>query len=259
MIQIRECANPAEERFFLQQLRAYFERDLFPDPQDEDRAYFLGAEYWQTLTKLHVRADDRLRQLLFSRDGVDIGFVMATIYNTEDGKCFLMEFCVLPEYRGGGTGRACARAFFDWAKENGAAYIELNAHTEQRQRFWLSVGFVPNGRDDWGDPMFLRPPEERISFAVKRLEAYDDWQLCKLVNGLRCEKGAEPLTDEQRDAMASALSERRYTAFVAKRGYRSVGVAFVRGRRGKLEDVFVEPAFRGMGAEELLRETCEKL
>ena len=257
MITIRECANRAEERFFWQKLREYFERDLFPDPQDEDRAYFLGRDYEKTAAGLHSRANDRLRYLLFSREGVDIGFVMATIYDTEDGKCFLMEFCVFPEYRGGGTGRECAKVFFDWANTHGAEYVELNAHTDQRVRFWKSVGFVENGRDDWGDPMFMLPPEKKIDFIVERLESFDDWQLCKLVNGLLCEKGKEPLSDDQRDKMAQALAERRYTALVAKRGYRMVGICFVRGRRGHIEDVYVEPVFRNQGVEALLRSACE--
>ena len=257
MIRIRECAGRSEERFFAQKLREYFERDLFPDPKDEDRAYFLGREYFEQLEKLHARPDDRLRMLLFSRDGEDIGFVMATIYNTEDDKCFLMEFCVFPEYRGGGTGRACAKLFFDWAYGQGAEYIELNAHTEQRVRFWKSLGFVENGRDDWGDPMYMLPPEKKLPFAVKKLEQFDDWQLCKLVNGLLCEKGGEPLSDEQRDKMAQMLVERKYTVHAAMRGFRMVGICFVRGRRGRIEDVYVEPVFRGQGIEELLQGACQ--
>jgi hypothetical protein len=39
--------------------------------------------------------------LLFSRNGRDIGFALAVLFRSEDGKCFLMEFCVLPEFRGG--------------------------------------------------------------------------------------------------------------------------------------------------------------
>ena len=259
MITIRECANRAEERFFWQKLREYFERDLFPDPQDEDREYFLGDEYRTTAAEMHGRANDRLRYLLFARDGVDIGFVLATIYNTEDGRCFLMEFCVFPEYRGSGTGRACAKLFFDWACEHGAEYVELNAHTEQRVRFWKSVGFVENGRDDWGDPMFMLPPAKKVGFTVERLENYDDWQLCKLVNGLLWETGKAPLSDGQRDKMAQALAERRYTAHVAKRGYRMVGICFVRGRRGRIEAMYVEPVFRTEAAEEMLRRAARQM
>lgn len=251
MIEIRECANAAEEEFFRNELRAYFERDLFPDPQDEDREYFLGEDYWESAEKLNMRDVDRLRYMLFSRDGVDIGFAMATIYGTEDGKCYLMEFCVLPQYRGGGTGHACAQVFFDWAYANGAEYIELNAHTQQRQRFWKSMGFVDNGVDDWGDPLLMLPPERKVPVSVRPLRNYSDWQLVKLVNGLMREKGKGPLTDEQRDEMSYILARRQYIAFVASRGYREVGVCFV-DLQGRITDMYVEPVFRGKNVETML-------
>lgn len=251
MINIRECANAAEEKFFWDELLAYFDRDLFPDPEDEDRAYFLSGDYRESARELHQRANDRLRYLLFSRDGVDIGFVMAIIYNTEDDKCYLMEFCVLPEHRGNGTGRACARTFFEWAKANGAQYVELNAHTQQRQRFWKSVGFVENGRDDWGEPLYMLPPTQKLPVSAGRLRDVTDWQLVKLTNGLLCEKGREPLSDAQRDALATVLAQKQYTAFIAKRGYRAVGVCFV-DARGRIADVYVEPVFRGQNVEAML-------
>ena len=58
---------------------------------------------------------------------------MPLIYETEDGKCFLMEFAVFPEYRGGGTGTACAEAFLQWARDNGGAYVEINYGSDPRR------------------------------------------------------------------------------------------------------------------------------
>lgn len=253
MIRIRECANAADEAFFWQELHAYFERDLFPDAEDEDREYFLGEDYREGAQKMHDRANDRLHYLLFERDGTAIGFVMGAVYDTEDDRCYLMEFCVFPEYRGGGTGRECARLFFDWAYAQGAAYIELNAHTEQRRRFWRSVGFVDNGRDDWGDPLLMLPPKQHVPFAAERLTAYDDWQLCRLVNGMRCEAGGEALSDAERDALATELAAGRQAARVVRRGFRMVGLRLT-DSSGALLGEFVEPAFRGQGAEALLRQ-----
>ena len=59
-------------------------------------------------------------------NGQDIGFAMPVIFSSEDGKCFIMEFCVYPEFRGNGTGKECAAVLLDWARENGALYAELN-------------------------------------------------------------------------------------------------------------------------------------
>ena len=84
---------------------------------------------------------------LFRKNGQNIGLAMTVIYLTEDRKQFILEFCVFPEFRGNGTGKACARALLDWGKANGARFAELNADDPRRTRFWASFGFIPNGRD----------------------------------------------------------------------------------------------------------------
>ena len=258
MVQIRECEGRQEEEFFWEQLQVYFERDMFPDPEDEDRAYFLGSDYRSTAADMHAREKDRLRYLLFEKDGGKIGFVMAMIYDSEDARCFLMEFCVFPQYRGGGTGRACAKAFEAWALEQGAAYIELNAHTEQRQRFWHSVGYVDNGRDDWGDPSLMLPPIKKVGLSARALRRYDDWQLTKLVNGMRCEAGEEALSDEARDELVRRLTGRQISACVLRRGWRWVGICFVRNG-GEIEEMYVEPVFRTEAAEDMLRRAARQM
>ena len=136
-ITIREAFTSEEVKHFWKELNAYHIRDIFPDPDSEDRAYFLGNEYRDHMESIHSRSYDRCHYLFFDRDGVEIGFAMPVIYSTEDGKCFLMEFCVYPEFRGNGTGKACAKAFLEWAEEIGAAYTELNCDTTDRIRFWV--------------------------------------------------------------------------------------------------------------------------
>lgn len=158
-ITIREAAAKEDVAVFWEQLHSYHKRDIFPDPEDEDRDYFLGAEYQSAIERGHDRLQDRFRYVFFHRDGQDIGFALTVIYGTEDGKCFIMEFCVYPQFRGGGAGRACARTLLAWAKANGATYAELNyGGDERRMRFWQSVGFVKNGADEWGEPLMLLPP-----------------------------------------------------------------------------------------------------
>lgn len=258
MVQIRECTGREDTEFFWARLKEYFEQDMFPDPQDEDREYFLGADYRTGADRLHAQAKDPLRYLLFERGGEKIGFVMATVYESEGGRCFLMEFCVLPPFRGNGTGRACAKAFEQWAKAEGAEYIELNAHTEQRKRFWRSVGYQDNGRDDWGDPALMLPPEKKTGLSARQLRRFDDWQLTKLVNSLRCEAGHEPLTDEQKNRMAEMLRARQYRACILQRGWRWIGIAFADGS-GEIAGMYVEPVFRSDAAEEMLLRTVRQM
>ena len=167
-ITIRESITENEAALFWEQLHAYYKRDIFPDPNAEERDYFLGDEYRTTMQRIHDRAQDRCCYLFFQRNEQDIGFALPVIYNSEDGKCFIMEFCVYPEYRGNGTGRECANVLLNWAKENGAHYAELNyGGNDRRLRFWKSVGFIENGVDEWGDPLMLLPPDDEIPFTME--------------------------------------------------------------------------------------------
>ena len=124
-ITIREAIGENDVAVFWDQLHTYHKRDIFPNPDSEDLEYFLGSEYYDHMMKIHSRPQDRCYYLFFHRDGQDIGFAMPVIYTTEDGKCFIMEFCVYPEFRGG-TGTECARLLLEWAREQGAQYAELN-------------------------------------------------------------------------------------------------------------------------------------
>ena len=156
---IREVTAPSDIAKFWEKLYEHFRQNVFPDAGDEDLAYFVGPEYRTAIEKLHNREIDPLHYLVFQRDGVDIGLTMTVTYFSEDGKCFILEFCVFPEFRGNGTGRACAAALLAWARERGAAYFALNADTEQRQRFWEYSGFRVVGKDENGLPLLILHPE----------------------------------------------------------------------------------------------------
>ena len=265
-ITIREAVTDADAAAFWEQLRIYFQRDIFPDPEDEDRAYFLSAGYRALMQKIHDRPQDRCRYLFFHRDGQDIGFAMPVIFTTEDGKCFLMEFCVYPAFRGNGTGKACAKALLDWAKENGARYTELNyGSNERRLRFWQSMGFVKNGADEWGEPLMLLPPEENVPFTVEILSDAEDWQLLKLENGFLAEIGEDPLTEEKQERRQQAIRNGKITFFLAKRGYRAVGMCSVSpcfstfscADTGVFDDFYIEPVFRKKGIARKLAQAAQ--
>ena len=107
-ITIREAITEEEVAFFWEQLHTYFKRDMYPDPDSEDLAYFLDSQYRAHMDKIHEQKQDCCYYLLLCRDGRDIGLALPVIYHTEDGKCLLAEFCVFPEFRGNGTGTKCA-------------------------------------------------------------------------------------------------------------------------------------------------------
>ena len=267
-ITIREAVMEQDIAVFWQQLRIYFIRDIFPNPEDEDREYFLSdTEYRADMQKIHDRPQDRCHYLFFHRNGQDIGFAMPVIFNTEDGKCFIMEYCVYPEFRGSGTGKACAAVLIDWARENGALYAELNyGSNERRFRFWESLGFVENGVDEWGEPVMILPPKDEVPITVEILSDSEDWQLKKLENGFLKEIGEQMLTEEKQEKLQQAIRDGKITFFMAKRGYRAVGMCsvakcfstFACSDTGVFDDFYIEPAFRRKGAARKLAQAAQQ-
>lgn len=265
-ITIREAIRSTDVAAFWEQLRIYFKRDIFPNPDDVDLEYFLGSEYHDHMMKIHGRPQDRCFFLFFHRDGQDIGFAMPVIYTTEDGKCFIMEYCVYPEFRGNGTGRACAGVLLDWARENGARYAELNyGSNERRLHFWESVGFMENGADEWGEPLMILPPKDDVPITVEVLADSEDWQLMKLQNGFLKEIGEQALTEEQQERLRQAIRDGKITFFVAKRGYRAVGMCsvarsfstFACSDTGVFDDFYIEPVFRKKGMARKLAQAAQ--
>ena len=264
---IREAISEADTAAFWEHLHSYHKRDIFPDPEDENLKHFLSdTEYRVQIEHVHNRLQDRCYYLFFERNGQDIGFALPAIFTSEDGKCFILEFCIFPEFRGGGTGRECAAVLLEWAKEHGARYAELNYDGDERRlRFWKRVGFVENGVDEWGEPLMLLPPAETVPFTVEILKDPVDWQLLKLENGFKRAIGEASLTKNQQNQLQQAVREGSITFFMAKRGYRSVGMCSVAAyystfscsNVGVFEDFYIEPAFRNRGTARKLAEAAQ--
>jgi GNAT superfamily N-acetyltransferase len=266
-ITIREAVTENDVAAFWEQLHAYHKRDIFPDSDDDELEYFLGSEYHDRIIEIYSRPKDRCFFLFFRRDGRDIGFAMPVIFTSEDGKCFIMEYCVYPEFRGNGTGRECAGVLLDWAKERGALYAELNCGSSERRRhFWKTVGFVENGADEWGDALMILPPAEDIPITAEVLADPDDWQLKKLENGFLKEIGEQPATEEKQEHLARAIRDGKITFFVAKRGCRAVGMCsvvkcfstFACTDTGVFDDFYIEPVFRRKGIARMLTQAAQK-
>ncbi len=267
-ITIREAVTKNDVAAFWEQLHAYHKRDIFPDSQSKkELECFLSSEYHEHIMKIYSRPQDRCFFLFFQRDGQDIGFTMPVIFTSEDGKCFIMEYCVYPEFRGNGTGKECAKVLLDWAKERGALYAELNhGSNERRRHFWETIGFVENGADEWGEPLMILPPTEDIPITVEILTDPDDWQLKKLENGFLKEIGEQAATEEKQQQLTRAIRDGNITFFVARRGYRAVGMCsvakcfstFACTDTGIFDDFYIEPVFRRKGIAQMLAQAAQK-
>lgn len=157
--------------------------------------------------------------------------------------------------------------FWTGQKKHGARYAELNyGGNERRRRFWKSVGFIENGADQWGEPLMLLPPEEDAPITVELLTDPEDWQLKKLENGFLREIGEAPSTEEKQEQLAQAIRDGKITFFVARRGYRAVGMCsvsrcfstFTCTDVGIFDDFYIEPVFRKKGAARLLAQAAQE-
>lgn len=255
-ITIWECITLEEQARFWQFLGEYFVRDIYPEEGGYEP---FSPGYRQNIQALHDRKENPIHYLLFRQNSQNIGLAMTVIYLTEDAKQFILEFCVFPEFRGSGTGKACAAALLAWGREHGAKFAELNAGGDSRRpRFWGYSGFIPNGRDRWGEPLFLLPPQEYIAPTVEVL--LDPEDLWDLESGFLAEIGEEPLDDDKRERLEMGIADQQIVFFVAKRLNRPIGICsvspcfstFACGKCGVFDDFFVEPAFRKQGVARLI-------
>jgi len=132
----------------------YLNRDVFgADDTEEDRTYFQSGDYRGTIERFMDRTPDKVHLVYFDEEGVRIGCAQYIIYKSEDGKCFILDFWVFPEFRGNGAGHRCFDALMRYAKEDGAAYFEINTASERARNFWISLGFEDDGADEYGAPL----------------------------------------------------------------------------------------------------------
>ena len=147
MISIEEIPVEEINEFWKLHIRYLVEDGIISD--EEDIAYFIGEEYRGILKEHMIRDTDKQHMIWFCRDGARIGAASYCTYQSEDGKCFILDYWVFPEHRGNGTGHRCFEALEQYTKADGAKYYELNSTKEDSIRFWKSLGFVENGYDEY--------------------------------------------------------------------------------------------------------------
>jgi len=118
-VSIQEIPVERIDEFWNIQFR-YLVNDKIITTEDE-KAYFQSAEYRDVLKGHLLRTPDKLHMVYFMRDGVRIGASQYCTYKSEDGKCFILDFWVFPEYRGNGTGHDCFQAENRFDQSDGQA------------------------------------------------------------------------------------------------------------------------------------------
>ena len=229
----------------------YLIRDIFPNESigspitQEDKEYFLSEKYRNALIAICDRTIDRAHMIFFNKGEVQIGFCSYCAYASEDGKCFILDFCIYPEYRSAGYGKACFRQL---RKEvHDAKYFELNLSNEGNRRFWMSLGFEYNGYDEDGSILYTLMQEGTGEGLCEELKEEDYWQILKLHNGYMAEREMALLTDDRQDELINKIERGELCFFVGKCATRVVGMYCEETKM-----LFVEPLFRGRGIEKQL-------
>jgi len=146
-ISIEEIPVERIDEFWEIHYRYLIDDEIITD--EEDKEYFRSSEYRDIIRAHMLRNTDRHHMVYFVRNGIRIGAAQYNTYQSEDGKCFILDYWVFPAFRGHGTGHQCFSCLEAYTKADGATYYELNSERENAIRFWKSLGFVEQGVDEY--------------------------------------------------------------------------------------------------------------
>ena len=259
------CTHEQKEEFWKEKNR-YLIKDVIPNmdmgaiPTREEQAWFFSKEYREQIEALCEREVDQAKAYFFVKEGKKVGFTLYCTYQSEDGKCFIFDYCIYPEFRGQGIGRECFQALRQQAEQEGAMYYELNTYSRKAKHFWELLKFQYNGFDASKTILLLRKPEQEEAITYELLEESDIWQILNLENGYRYEMDDDFLDKETQEELKKAIQGEKIYFFVAKRKTRIIGMCSIstvystaqNGYMGIFEDMYVEPVFRGSGSAKKL-------
>ncbi len=134
----------------------YMLRDIFPNSSlgrpltEDEKKWFFSDEYRSVLTALTKRNIDRFHFVFFKREDTIVGFSDYGTYLSEDGKCFIVEYCILPKFRNRGLGSEFFKLIKQSETEKRAKYFALNVSNDRNRHFWEKQGFRFDGYDKYG-------------------------------------------------------------------------------------------------------------
>lgn len=148
MIEIEDISQENIHEFWALHYKYLVDDGIITD--EEDKAYFAGEEYRETIRAHMLRQKDKHHMVYFVREGERVGAAQYNTYQSEDGQCFVLDFWVFPAFRGQGTGHRCFEALEKYTRRDGARYYRINCERENALRFWRSLGFLDAGEDEYG-------------------------------------------------------------------------------------------------------------
>lgn len=102
-----------------------------------DLEYFTSSEYQDAVEACAVRDSNPIRTILFEDQDIK-GF---TIYQELETTAYILEFCILKDYRNQGLGAKWLNLVEDKILEAGYLVIELTPTNAANERFWHAHGY----------------------------------------------------------------------------------------------------------------------
>ena len=148
---------------FWQLRNKYMREDVLPnatfDPAtNEDYEWFFSQEYKENIMGAFYREKHKLNIVFLHDNNENIGFAVYVIYHDEDGKCLIVDFCILTEYRNKGIGSQFFGMLRQYVMSEHAVYFALNLSNENNKRFWERNGFVNASKDEYGNDVYEKHP-----------------------------------------------------------------------------------------------------
>ncbi|WMM25646.1 GNAT family N-acetyltransferase [Tissierella sp. MB52-C2] len=160
-LSLYEVKLEEEIDLFWQRRNQYMREDIIPNctlgtPIDEDaEKWFFSREYKNHIMMLFNREEDQLKILFFKINNKYVGFCVYVTYISEDGKCFIVDYCIDLNHRNQGLGKQFFYLLKDHVIEKGAKYFALNLSNENNQKFWKSLGFEKGSADEFGNDIYF--------------------------------------------------------------------------------------------------------
>ncbi|MEG1612816.1 MAG: GNAT family N-acetyltransferase [Clostridia bacterium] len=159
---ILEEININQINEFWEMFNRYMHEDIIPNwslcggEHTAMSEYYFSDTYHNTITTL-FQCDKQPVRIGFYKDGDKVlGFAMYVVYNLEDCKGFIMEYCILPEYRNKGLGSLAYQILENEIKRLHGKFIDLTTSNENNTRFWHSHGFEKTNIADSDGEYFFR-------------------------------------------------------------------------------------------------------
>lgn len=140
-IEIKIVNSEEEFKLFWDMHQKYLNEDIFPNDETglemagEELEWFSSSEYKAHMHKLFSRDIDKAYPILFIKGMKVIGFCTYCTYHSEDGKCFIIDYCIVPELGDNSLGTNIFKIIKEIEISKGAKYFELNVSNKRNMRF----------------------------------------------------------------------------------------------------------------------------